>query len=162
MTASINLDLICATYGGRLTDAVCNAILQAKPSNKEGEAQGSEKVAKSAENLITRMLGILQGQGIYAAFLLLLARKDAGGKELGEALLRVTEEVLSLKPILYESVFAVLKQDDGILANLSQLLLAKRVMEQTLIYARYHAKAKGKTAENQANAEAKAGATDVQ
>jgi len=149
MMTAINLDLWCAKHGAQLANNTLEAILAEKqkktkePISPEAQAKLKESAAKTAENLITRMLGVLQSQGIYALFLLLSARKDVGGKELGEELIAIIEESLAIKLGSYEAILDKLKREDGILANLSQLLLAKRVMERTLVYARYHAKAEG-------------------
>lgn len=110
------LDMKCAEYGS------CIATIQ-----------------NNNETLITKSLGVLQEDGIYAYFLYLASR---GSKE---------------KPIAEEiskKSFAMLK-DTGIRSgddltslrsmtnNLDVLLFAKELLERTLAYARYHAKAKG-------------------
>ena len=141
MTDTINLDLICARNGYKLTILVVAEIQKSNTKEKK------EKTAKIAENFITRILGVLQEHGIYAAFLLLAARKEIGGKELGITLIQTLKETNIYDLGQYESVLETLKQENGLLTSVSTMLLAKQVLEQTLIYARYHAKAEGATNE---------------
>jgi len=100
--------------------------------------------ASDVDNTITKALGVLQENGIYACFLYLLAKeKENGGV--------VVEEMLSL---LNELSFGWGKPDDNsaekvlshisdnVTLDLERLLLAKETLEQMLIYARYGAKAR--------------------
>jgi len=100
--------------------------------------------ASDVDNTITKALGVLQENGIYACFLYLLAKeKENGGV--------VVEEMLSL---LNELGFGWGKPDDNsaekvlshisdnVTLDLERLLLAKENLEQMLIYARYGAKAR--------------------
>ena len=101
--------------------------------------------AKEAENTITKALGVLQENGVYACFLYLLAREKKGEV--------ITAEMLALLGALE---FPTLPQNspdrDAVLnyiaeevtGDLHRLLLAKEALEQMLIYARYGAKARQK------------------
>lgn len=104
---------------------------------------GSKK-ASEVDNTITKSLGVLQENGVYACFLYLLAKE----KENSEI---VVGEMLSLldglgfgwgRP-MNDGAEAVLKHvTEKITDNLERLLLAKEMLEQMLIYARYGAKAR--------------------
>ena len=99
------------------------------------------------ERLVTKALGVLQEQGVYALILFLYSRtgdeKDAASS-------------------IYNALFALLKKlpafkdenvpDDNanealdfyanhVANDLTTLLLVRELYEQTMIYARYHAKA---------------------
>lgn len=97
---------------------------------------------KKAETSITKTLGALQENGVYACFLYLTAREDNSNK-----IIEQMRELLAALGIEDKS------QDDleyagQLTADLPTLLLAKEALEQMLIYARYGAKAadKGKGA----------------
>jgi len=104
----------------------------------------SDKKASDVDNTVTKALGVLQENGVYACFLYLLAKE----KENGGA---VVDEMLSL---LDELGFGWGKPDDNrakkvlshisdkVTVDLERLLLAKETLEQMLIYARYGAKAR--------------------
>ncbi len=128
-----NLDKLCARYGYRIAADVYGVI------------------KKAAENHITKSLGVLQEDGVYAFALYQVSRgkREKEGaeklKELAEGLLReVPVPPFNGKPApdLLEGVRGnPQKELRGLAEDLDSLLLAKRLLEQTLIYARYHAKA---------------------
>jgi hypothetical protein len=115
---------------------------------------------QDTENLITKALGVLQENGVYACVLFLYARStDAKiAKEVRYELLRMTFDLgLPLPPETNKQEFDDLKEllredkgqdwknglkyvSDGICSNLDTLLLVRQLWEQTLIYARYGAK----------------------
>jgi len=121
--SAINLDIICAKYGDCISKSV------------NGKFNDKDKT----ENLITKSLGVLQEDGVYAFFLYLLSLSSE--KEGAEVL---SIDALSL---IKEIGLAPSNKTDPLSAarnlanNLDHLLLAKEVLEKTLIYARYHAKA---------------------
>lgn len=125
-----NLDQLCAQYGWQMAEAVQQAI------------------GKNAENHITKSLGVLQEDGAYAFFLYQNSRGDRekkGAEKLREqahALLATQFDAFKNEK---DSLLAVRgdvgKKIPGLADDLDQLLLAKRLLEQALIYARYHAKA---------------------
>jgi len=122
----VNLDQLCAKYGWQIAEDVCNAI------------------GKQAENHITKSLGVLQEDGVYAFFLYQASRgqrEKPGAERLSERAKEFLKEtgIEAFKDVT-DSLLAV---RDRLTEDLDQLLLAKRLLEQALIYARYHAKALG-------------------
>jgi len=122
-----NLDHICAEYGWEIAKQVCEAIKQ------------------NPENHIEKSLGVLQAHGVYAFF---LYQESRGDRESDGA-----ARLLSLaKELLEKAGIATFRESnkesevlssirEGLAQNLDLLLLAKRLLEQALIYARYHVKA---------------------
>lgn len=119
-----NLDLKCAEYGNKVITEINNP----KEKNK-------------IESAITKALGVLQENGLYAFSLYIKSKKG---------------DVTASR--LFDNTFALLKDDAiGILSSktedlsdsireelsddLDKLLFAKDLTEHMLIYARYHAKA---------------------
>jgi len=103
-----------------------------------------DKKASDVNNTITKALGVLQENGVYACFLHLLAKE----KEIGPI---VIQEMLNLLDELGfgwgkpknnspESVLAHISEK--VTVDLERLLLAKETLEQMLIYALYGAKAR--------------------
>lgn len=120
MIQDTNLDALCAEYGFR--------------------------IAKNTKNdvLITKALGVLQEQGAYAFFLFLQSR----GSSEKEAALRIINDSGGLIAEIFNNIEmenfqekwpSILKAN--ILNNLDSLFLVLQLLEQTLVYARYHAKA---------------------
>jgi hypothetical protein len=143
MRGEVNLDL----HAAKTAQAIIEAITTGKPQD--------------TENLITKALGVLQENGVYACALFLYARStDAQiAKEVRYELLRMTFDLgLPLPPEANKQEFDNLKEslrkDEGrdwkdglkyisigICSDLDSLLLVRQLWEQTLIYARYGAKA---------------------
>lgn len=107
----------------------------------------TDKKAKASEvdNTVTKALGVLQENGVYACFLYLRAKEGENGAV-------VVEEMLDLldglgfgwgKPTgnSLEEVLSYISEK--VTVDLERLLLAKETLEQMLIYARYGAKARG-------------------
>ncbi|MBN1138085.1 MAG: hypothetical protein JXM73_15965 [Anaerolineae bacterium] len=108
------------------------------------------------DNTVTKALGVLQEDGVYACMLYLLSRTQDKEKNIAAV---VTDEMLNLlgslgfegwdKPPLPDDrqrkAEAILKHisDHVTGGSLERLLLAKETLEQMLIYARYGAKARG-------------------
>ena len=126
------LDMKCAEYGSKIVSEIDNA---AKERNK-------------IETMITKTLGVLQEDGIYAFALYSESKSGEGNTEKKTA------------KLIYDKTFELLKADKigilpetcnnfliGIQQNLAidldKLFLAKELLEKTLVYARYHAKALG-------------------
>ena len=123
---SINLDYLAAQYA--------QTIIQ----------KTKDKKASDVENTMTKALGVLQEDGVYACFLYLLARE----KENGDV---VVDEMLNLlsslpfdwqKPTKNSEILPFISEQ--VTKDLDRLLLAREVLEQMLIYARYGAKARDK------------------
>lgn len=104
----------------------------------------SGKKASDVDNTVTKALGVLQENGIYACFLYLKAKE----KENGDV---VVEEMLNLleglgfgwgKPVGNSATEVLRHISEKVTSDLQRLLLAKETLEQMLIYARYGAKAR--------------------
>jgi len=125
-----NLDLLAAQSAQSIID----------------ETKGQE--ASNVENVITKVLGVLQENGVYAALLYLYSRSNATEKPIAkktrEKLLDLMKEFELSVPANREEASPALKfLTDQVCNDLDRLLLVKQVWEQTLIYARYGAKARG-------------------
>ena len=122
-----NLDSLCAQRGYEIVRMVA----------PNGSLPKSDRA--KLENTITKSLGVLQENGVYAFFLYLDYRSGEKGapetKSQTLSLLRHTEvNLLSSDSNHFQAVQQLTNELDN-------LLLARQLLEQTLIYARYHAKA---------------------
>jgi len=120
MTVS-NLDAACAALGAKLG------------------ASGN----KDTENSITKALGVLEEQGVYALFLYLHAREKDWGKATSNELATFLRQQPSQPHALLgasnkEEPFGALHQ---LATDLDKLLFARDLLHRALVYARYHAKA---------------------
>ena len=112
--------------------------------------QAIEKAAaKEVDNLVTKALGVLQENGVYACFLFLFSRtQDKEGKiakVVREQLLKLAANDMPFgwgMPSPMDAEPVLRHVSDKICAQLDPLLMAKELFEQTLIYARYVAKAR--------------------
>ena len=125
----LNLDRIAARYAQKIIEST------------------AEKKAKDVENLVTKALGVLQENGIYACILYLLSRKQEKEKEIARVvqgkLYDLAVNKLNFETGNGETPEEVLKfYSETVCKELEPLLLAKEVFEQTLIYARFGAKAR--------------------
>lgn len=130
MTPLTNLDQLAALYAQEMV--------------KKG------KPVTVLERLVTKTLGVLQAQGVYAMILYLLSRSGEEEK---------------IAPIICNECYALIKElpefsgisvpsdkkkilefysSNDILGKIDTLLLIRDLYEQTLIYARYGAKAASK------------------
>ena len=108
----------------------------------------TDKKASEVDNTVTKALGVLQENGVYACFLYLRAKEGENDR----VVVVVVEEMLDLldglgfgwgKPT-ENSLKEVLSYiSEKVTVDLERLLLAKETLEQMLIYARYGAKARG-------------------
>lgn len=101
------------------------------------------------EELVGKVLGILQEDGVYACFLYLFSRKDEhGAGDIFNNLLTLlynSECPLGLTDAekISKLEYSDLPRVIGRLGeNLDQLFFAKEIMERTLIYTRYNVKAR--------------------
>lgn len=96
------------------------------------------------DNTVTKSLGVLQEDGVYACFLYLLAKGKGRGKHLISEMLGLLEKLDFGwgKPSGQDAASILQHIHDKVTNNLERLLLAKEVLEQMLIYARYGAKAR--------------------
>jgi len=129
-STGFNLDRFCAEQGDTLARAVASALDD----------------AKKADNLITKALSVLQEQGLYAYVLFCRSRGD--GENVGALKLEeVTSDMLAderLNLVGTGDLLEEIRRENGLASDLEKLLLACKILEQALIYARYHAKAMNK------------------
>lgn len=119
-----NIDMICAKYGAQIG-----------------------KIEDLSESLINKSLGVLQEEGIYA-FFLFLASRGKGEKKQADC---IRDEIVDLLKGFFqdimgnsatmENILQIVR--DKLVEDLNDLFLAKDLIERTLVYARYHLKAKG-------------------
>jgi len=126
------LDRVAA---GRAQKIVDQAVTKAEP--------------KEVDNLVTKALGVLQENGVYACFLFLFSRSREKDEQIskvvrGQLILLAAEDLpFGWKAPRSKDAQEVLPYiSDTICAKLDPLLMAKELFEQTLIYARYGAKAR--------------------
>ncbi len=109
-------------------------------------ANTKNQKASDVENTVTKALGVLQEDGVYACFLYLLAKEKDSGKAVVEGMLDLLKQGFGWeKPMNNGKIRPeiVLKHiTDNVTKDLERLLLAKETLEQMLIYARYGAKAR--------------------
>ena len=105
----------------------------------------ADKKASEVDNTVTKALGVLQENGVYACFLYLLAKEGDNGRVVVEEMLNLLEGFgFGWNKPSEDSAAEILKHiSENVTANLERLLLAKETLEQMLIYARYGAKARG-------------------
>lgn len=103
-----------------------------------------DKKSSDLESTVTKALGVLQENGVYACFLYLLAKEKENGKELVTEMLNLLDglnfnwgNLSSNKP---EDILLYITEK--VTVNLERLLLTKETLEQMLIFARYGAKAR--------------------
>lgn len=106
-------------------------------------AELGEQLSTTAdEKLLTDALSVLEEQGVYAFFLFLSARGKKPGEEVGNLCKRFLQQTPSGSPLLPDDantdVFSLLQ---NLSQDLDNLLFARDLLRQALVYARYHAKA---------------------
>ncbi len=135
----MNLDLEAVQIAQEIIKQTSEEII---PTNS-----GNRKPTKNeVENLITKTLGVLQENGVYACILYLYSRTSVADRTVAERtreqLLKLTQN-LGKKPLsntTSNEVLLFLTTD--ICNDLDTLLFVKQLWEQTLTYARYGAKAR--------------------
>lgn len=129
-----NLDRICAEYGYKFAKVITEAFND----------------AKKAESLITKALGVLQEQGLYAFTLFCRSRgekESIGANKLEEIMRELLKDKLEF--VGGDDLLEEICKENGLASDLDKLIFSINVIESTLIYARYHAKALLKESENQ-------------
>ena len=136
-----NLDRLCAEYGYKFAEEIKKAL------NSD---------AKKAERLVTKALGVLQEQGLYA-FALFCESRGSTEKEGAEKMKEITTELLKDKLSLISNadLLGEIRKENGLASRLDDLLVAIQVLEKSLIYARYHAKASANLEEKANNKDSK-------
>lgn len=128
-----NLDRLAAQHAQNIV----RRMLEGKTGEERKKAPGS------IDNSVTKSLGVLQEDGLYACVLYLFAKEGGNG-------ILVIDEILNLLSALNANWMKPQSNDAGIVLtyisenitnDLDSLLLAKETLEQMLIYARYSAKA---------------------
>ena len=112
----INLDMICAETGASMYD--------------------NEKT----ENAINKSLGILSADGLYALMLFLSGKKEKEFKKISEQLMKLCQHQITQAK--YSKINNAVKLAMEISHNLHDLIFAKELCEQALVYGRYSAKAR--------------------
>lgn len=126
-----NLEPLCARY----------ARLCFEVETKKNSVKTADK-----DNTITKALGVLVENGLYAmAVFLVTCKHHEFGKAILEGPLREmwTDKLKLITPAQGKKT-DIFEAVQGITDNLEHLILCRKVTEQTLTFARYHAKAAGK------------------
>lgn len=143
-----NLDWLAAKHA----QAIIRRVVDEEETQKnkpEDKKKTKQQLGNDIDNTVTKALGVLQENGVYACFLYLLAREGDNGRV-------VVEEMLNLlgglpfgwqAPMKNEKVDTTAEVvlphiSEKVTENLERLLLAKETLEQMLIYARYGARAR--------------------
>lgn len=109
---------------------------------------------EEVENLVTKTLGVVQENGIYAGMLFLWSRTGKADEAIalrirGELLALLTDR-LGITPADSEKADAdnaetLVYLNNRVCRELDTLVMVKQLWEQTLIYARYGAKARAES-----------------
>lgn len=112
-----------------------------KPEDKKKTKQ---QLSADIDNTVTKALGVLQENGVYACFLYLLAKEKENGPVVIEEMLNLLEGLGFGwgKPNASSAEEVLSHISDKVTVDLERLLLTKETLEQMLIYARYGAKAR--------------------
>ena len=116
-----NVDMICAEHSSKIA-----------------------RIDKLSEPLVNKSLGVLQEDGVYAFFLFLAAQ--AKGEKNTPAYC-IQKDIFDLLKVFFQSIKDSQEDILSIVRNnlaedLNDLFLARDIIERTLVYARYHLKAK--------------------
>jgi len=118
-----NLDLACAKVGKTI----------------------AERPSKDLEKLVTNALAVLEEQGIYALFLFLKARGGNEAPNVTQKLSEFLKKTPQQAPLLSSNTDDVFTSLQEIADDLDRLLLARDLVRQVLVYARYHARVQQKS-----------------
>lgn len=118
-----NLDLACARTGQAI----------------------AEKPSKELEKLVTSALAVLEEQGVYALFLFLETRGGKAAPTIVQEAHKLLRETPRRAPLLSDKGNSngngngdVFKSLQSMSEDLDKLLLARDLLRQALVYARYH------------------------
>lgn len=112
-----NLDLACARTGQAI----------------------AEKPSKELEKLVTSALAVLEEQGVYALFLFLKTRGGKAAPTIVQEAHKLLRETPRRAPLLSGNG-DIFKSLQSMSEDLDELLLARDLLRQALVYARYHAR----------------------
>ncbi len=137
--APLNLDQQAALHAQQMVRAALEIEIKKEP--------------KAIENLITKALGVLQEQGVYACMLFLFSR-TGDEKAYAEKIRPQLYRLLGKLPVFADCADLPGDRDDArkalafyanqVCEKLDTLLLVRDLYEQALIYARFTAKAERK------------------
>ena len=113
-----NLDLACARAGQAI----------------------AEKPSKELEKLVTSALAVLEEQGVYALFLFLKTRGGKTAPTIVQEAHKLLRETPRRAPLLDKGNGDVFESLQSMSEDLDKLLLARDLLRQALVYARYHAR----------------------
>lgn len=143
MIAKVHLDKLAAERAQAIVKKNREAIVKKNRDQKRN--------ADDVDNLVTKALGVLQENGLYACGLYLLSRTQKKEQDIAGAVRAELVNLLAALPFGWGRPETGRPEDEALLAYLSgrvagdphleRLLLAKETLEQMLIYARYGAKA---------------------
>lgn len=119
-----NLDLACAKVGKTI----------------------AERPSKDLENLITSALAVLEEQGLYAFFLFLKARGGSDAPKVNDNIYKFLKTTPQQAPLLSGDADVFISFQE-MAKDLDKLLLARDLVRQALVYARYHARVTEKSSE---------------
>lgn len=139
MDEILNMDQLAAEYSQEMVS----------------ETPKEKKAAKALTNLVTKTLGVLQEQGVYAMMLFLFSR-TSDEREIARLIRKELIEMVQQLPAFSEvdtpdpdKDKETLKFYSGkVMDDLDTLFLVRDLYEQTLTYARFGAKAAEKETEN--------------
>jgi hypothetical protein len=130
-------------------DNIAAKRAQAMVSRAKQGISGVKNPVDTLEHLVTKAIGVLQEQGVYAMMLFLFSRtgdEDKAAPLIRDQLYEALKQLPSLKNSMIEDWpdKALEFYSARVLDDLDTLLLVRDLYEQTLIYARYGAKAADK------------------
>ncbi len=149
--SALNLDRLAAGHAQTLITRLVNERGKRDPEAPDGSTGGTDnksnikKRAASVENSVTKALGVLQENGVYACFLYVLAKEKENGRVMIDVMLDLLEDLPFewQRPATTDAQAVLAHISDKVTTDLEKLLMAREVLEQMLIYARYGAKAIG-------------------
>lgn len=141
--AQLNLDRLAAQHA----QAIIRRIVDEEETQQEKEASKKKtkaQLSSDVDSTVTKALGVLQENGVYASFLYLLAKEKENSSVVVEEMLNLLDGLGfgwgKLENLTADKVLSHIR--DKVTVDLERLLLAKETLEQMLIYARYGAKAR--------------------
>ncbi len=139
----LNLDRLAAECAQNIIRRVVDEE-ETQRNKPESDRKTRKQLAGEIDNTVTKALGVLQENGVYACFLYLLAKEKENGSVVVEEMLNLLDGLGSGwgRPDDNSPEKILSHISDKVTANLERLLLAKETLEQMLIYARYGAKAR--------------------
>lgn len=135
---SLNLDKLAAERAQKMVGKAQSGV------------EGVKKPVETLERLVTKALGVLQAQGVYAMILFLFSRSSDEASvattcirpQLFQALRGLPGfQDADVPPDKADAETALKFYSEKVLDDLPTLFLVRNLYEQVLIYARYHAKA---------------------